>query len=91
MQKDVSVEKISAESAQLSRRPSRLPRSLSGNGTGRSVWEAAVTRRSLDVLADIYLTTPDNRKYSSGFVSGDKVTRLLAADAYFRFIASQIR
>lgn len=55
------------------------------------MWEGAATRRSLDALADIYLITPNNRKHSSAFVSGNKVAPLLAADAYFRFIASQIR
>lgn len=62
-----------------------------GNHTGRSVWEVAAMRRSLNALADIYLITPDNWKHGSGFVSGNKVVRLLTADVYFGFIASQIR
>lgn len=46
----------------------------------------AATRRSLDALADIYLITPDNWKHGSGFVSGNKVVRLLAADAYIFWV-----
>lgn len=55
------------------------------------MWEVAAMRRSLNALADIYLITSDNRKHGSGFVPGNKVAGLLAADTYFGFIASQIR
>lgn len=58
-----------------------------------SHWEECVGSgcNLTDELADIYLITPENHKHNSGFVSGNKVACLLAADAYFGFIASQIR
>lgn len=49
---------------------------------------AAAARHWQDALADIYLITPDNQKHGSGFVTGNKVARSPAADAYFRFISS---
>lgn len=54
-----------------------------------SHWEECVgsgCNVSLDTLADIYLITRDNQKHGSGFVSGNKVACLLAADAYLGFI-----
>lgn len=58
-----------------------------------SHWEECVGSgcNLTDELADIYLITPENHEHNSGFVSGNKVACLLAADAYFGFIASQIR
>lgn len=56
-----------------------------------SHWEECVGSGCDEAFADIYLITSDNRKHGSGFVPGNKVARLLAADTYFGFIASQIR
>lgn len=69
----------------LSRRLSRLPRSLHGNHTGRGVWEVAVTgcaRTSVYWHSSPYVTIPSNQKTCSCVW----IWRLAPGAAYYTFI-----